>query len=155
MTPRAAIAVAAMAALGVAPAAAHAGDIDLLRAHAGEYRAAERAAPGVGSPQGTQASYDRARDLQERLRAAGSAQRCDALLRALRAYAAARVLQAEGVDRLSPGDERTGRARATRQRGPVARAPAACNPPAGPRSAPPTPVNPVYGQAVHGTEVPR
>jgi beta-lactamase class A len=76
--------------------------------------AAEEAASDVGA---TQAAYDRARDLQEAVRAAGPVSAaCRPLLRALGRYAAARVRQMEGVDRPSASDVAAGRRAAERAR---------------------------------------
>ena len=103
--------------LALAPAVSPAADADLRAAHRTLFPAAEAAARGVSasSPDGTQAGYDAARDLQEAVRAAGPVSgSCRGLERALAGYATARVRQAEGVDRLSRGQASTAGDRAQR-----------------------------------------
>lgn len=95
-------------------------DAALVGAYDGAYRSAEISASRIGSPEGTQSAYNAARDLQERLRSAAPVSAaCRPLLGALSRYAAGRVLQAEGIDRPSAGDQSTGRARAERARGAI------------------------------------
>lgn len=122
-----------MTALAVATAGAAAGPA--LAGDAAVRRAAERlplveatAARGeTGAPEHVQRAYDAARDMEEALRRAAPASRaCAPLLRAARAYARGRVLQAEGVDRLSPAAAAAGRRRALGARPRVARARGAC-----------------------------
>ncbi len=70
-----------------------------------------------GDPASVQALYDAARDLDEALvGAAPAGAGCRPLLAAARRYAAARVAQAEGIDRLDPARSAAagGRARAAR-----------------------------------------
>ncbi|MGD9573251.1 MAG: hypothetical protein AB7V62_15315, partial [Thermoleophilia bacterium] len=153
---RAAVAAAGAALLAVAPAGALAADSAVARALRGAYPAAEAAAARVGGSEGTQASYDAARDLQEALRAAGPVSaRCARLRSALGAYAAGRVLQAEGIDRPSAGDVSTGRRRAEAARARVRAASAACRGGGGggPMAAPS--MSPADGEAFLGVVVAR
>lgn len=156
MRPRLRLAGAAMVAMAVAAPAAWAGDAQLVSALRGEYPAAERASAAIGGPQGTQSAYDRARDLQEALRrSAPVGAACRPLAGALAAYAAGRVLQTEGIDRPSPGDVATGRARAERARGTVAATRSRCAGARGGARRPGAPVSPARGEAFFGTIVAR
>jgi len=148
----------AAVALGVVPGAAVAADAAVARAAATLQPAAEVAAQRAGDPEGWQAAYDAARDLQEALRGAGVVSaRCRPLRAALGRYAAGRVLQMEGIDRPAPGDAAAGRRAAEAARGPV-RAGAArgvCRGAGGRRAPAPTPMSPSDGEAFLGVVVAR
>jgi beta-lactamase class A len=130
----------------------------VARAASALYPAADAAAARASSPEGYQAAYDAARDLQEALRAAGTASaRCAPLRAALARHAAGRVRQMEGVDRSSAGDVRAGRraaegARAAVRSG-VARG--ACLGAGGRAPSPPLPISPSDGEAFLGPVVAR
>ncbi len=118
MTARGALAVAVAGALcaGV-PAAAAGADAALLRARDRAYPAAETAAARASTPDGVQAAYDAARDLQEAVRAVGvPSAACIPLRGALARYAVGRVLQMEGYDRPSAADWTRGARRAQQAR---------------------------------------
>jgi beta-lactamase class A len=159
MTRRGAIAAAVASALcaGVAAPATGA-DAALVRARDRAYPAAELAAARASTPEGVQAAYDAARDLQEAVRAAGvPSPACAPLRRALGRYAAARVLQMEGVDRPSAADrERGGReAQGARARLRALGGRAACR---GTGGSPPLmrlPISPSAGEAFLGPVVAR
>ena len=155
---RTAITVLAGVALVCAGApVAHADDAALIRAHDGAYRATELAAGRIGPPDGTQSAYEAARDLQEAVRAAAPVSReCRALLNGLSAYAAGRVLQAEGVDRPSAGDVSAGRARADSARARIASARGSCRGTGrGPAGGGTLAMSPAPGQAFFGAIVAR
>ncbi|WP_217924226.1 serine hydrolase [Miltoncostaea oceani] len=120
--------------------------------------AAELAALRAADPDGWQAAYDAARDLQEALRAAGPVSaRCRPLQVALARYAAGRVRQMEGIDRPSAGDVAAGRRAAEAARAPV-RAGAArglCRGPGGRAAAAPAAMSPSDGEAFLGVVVAR
>ncbi|HTI34677.1 MAG TPA: serine hydrolase [Miltoncostaea sp.] len=120
------------------------------------YPQAERAALRAASPEGWQAAYDAARDLQEALRRATPVSaRCAPLRAALARYAGGRVLQMEGVDRPSAGDRAAGRRTAERARRLVAARRARCDG-GGTGTAPaPLAMSPVAGEAFFGPVVAR
>ena len=114
------IAALAGAACG-APHLAAASDADLRAALAGDLGGVDRTAASADPrvPASVQALYEAARDLEEGLRDAGPVgTACRPLRAAALAYVRARVGQAEGVDRLSPGRAAAGRrsAEAARRR---------------------------------------
>jgi beta-lactamase class A len=155
---RIAIAAAALAALAAGASGAAAADRALLAARDGLYPVAERAARAASpaDPSAVQAAYDAARDLRESVRAAAPVSAgCRPLLRALSAYAGARVLQQEGVDRPSPADVAAGASRARAARGAVAAAGAACRGGGGGAPAQPLPMSPAPGEAFFGPVVAR
>ncbi len=107
--PLAAVCLAA----GASPALA--GDAALRAAVDAAAPAVEAAAArtDAGDPDSVQRLYDAARDLEEALaRAAPVGDGCRPLLAAARRHAAARVAQAEGVDRLDPARSSAAAARA-------------------------------------------
>ncbi|WP_217912752.1 serine hydrolase [Miltoncostaea marina] len=142
---------------GALPATAVAGDRALLRAHGALYPRMEHAAARAAGPEGVQAMYDAARDLQEAARRAGRpGGACAPLARALARAAASRVLQAEGVDRPSPGDVRAGRRAAARAgAGLAAQARACAARPARSRAAVAPAMAPGDGEAFFGQVVAR
>lgn len=146
----------ALLAGAVAVPAAVANDAALIRAYDGAYRAAEASAGRIGPPEGTQAAYNAARDLQEGLRkAAPVSAECRRLLGALSRYASARVLQAEGVDRPSAGDQSTGRARAERARSAISSSRSSCRGRGGGTRAAAPAISPARGEAFFGVIVAR
>jgi beta-lactamase class A len=113
------------------PSVAAAGDRGLLSAlDAGlGPTGAASAAASAGAPSRVQTHYDRARDLQERIRAAAPfSPSCHALGGWAARYAAAEVAAAEGFDRLDPARARRERARAAVARSRLAAARARCRP---------------------------
>lgn len=116
---------------GAVTSPALAGDRQLvaaLDARLAPTAAASRAAAG-GAPGPVQIHYDRARDLQERIRRAGPfSVSCHALGGWAGRYAAAEVAAAEGFDRLDPARARRERARAGVARDRVAAARRVCRP---------------------------
>lgn len=114
---------------GVVAGPARAGDRELLAAldgGLGSTASASRAAAGASSGL-VQVHYDRARDLQERIRAASPfSVSCHALGGWARRYAAAEVASAEGFDRLDPARARKYRAVAVSARARLASARWSC-----------------------------
>ncbi|MFN2467203.1 MAG: serine hydrolase [Gaiellaceae bacterium] len=150
------LARAAVLASGVLAGVAGAGDNDLLRVVQAQYRAAERAghsaAGGRGGADAVQAQYDAARDLQEALAAAEPVSRsCRPLLRALRRFASAQLIQVEGFDRPWPPLSTKGMLSAARASAEIQRVRVRCRP--GP-AAPPATMRelrtPLGGEAFYG-----
>ena len=142
--------------MAVLAPAAHAEDAPIVRAHRSLYPAVELAARRATSPEGFQAAYDAARDLQEALRAAGPpSAECAPLRAALGRYAAGRVLEMEGIDRPSPGDQRAGRRSAEGARTRVAAAAPRCRGRGVTRPAPALAISPAAGEAFFGAVVAR
>lgn len=119
-----------MALLGALAQTATASDAPILAAYRAVPVVDQAASLAVsGDPDRIQEAYDAARDLQEDLRVAGTASaRCEALRAALVAFAAARVLEQEGRDRLSPAVRDRGRLRAERARSAAIQARRRCVP---------------------------
>lgn len=142
-------------AVGITAPVAVANDAALVRAYDGAYRATEASSGRIGPPEGTQVAYNAARDLQEGLRAAAPVSaECRRLLGALSRYASGRVLQAEGVDRPSAGDQSTGRARAERARSAISSARSSCRGRGGRSGGASAPViSPARGEAFFGVIV--
>ncbi len=141
---------------GLAPADAAGADAAVARASRTLYPAAERAAARASTPEGWQAAYDAARDLQEALRRAAPVSRgCAPLRVALDRYAAGRVLEIEGVDRPSPGDRAAGRRSAERARPLVAARRARCDGGGSAPAPPPLSMSPAPGEAFAGPVVAR
>ncbi len=116
--------------------------------------AAARTSPG--DPGSVQALYDAARDLTEAVaRAAPAGRPCRPLLAAARRYAAARVAQAEGIDRLDPGRSAAAGARARGVRAVVAAARRRCRGDARPSAEPRGVLSPGAGEAFFGEVVAR
>lgn len=154
---RAALPLAA-AALAVGAPHAHAGDAALRAAADGGVPSVEAAAGRVASddPDSVQALYDSARDLSEAVvRTAPVGAPCRPLLSAARRYAAARVAQAEGIDRLDPGRSAAADARARAARGALAAARGRCRGAARPAPRPAPAVAPGAGEAFYGRVVAR
>jgi hypothetical protein len=154
---RAAVAASAFLALAAAlPAAASASDGGVARTARTLYPAAEHAAARASSPEGWQAAYDAARDLQEALRrAAPVSPRCAPLRAALDRYAAGRVLEMEGIDRPSAGDRAAGRRAAERSRRLVAARRTRCDRGGAVRAVPALRMSPAPGEAFFGPVVAR
>lgn len=136
-----------------------AGDHELLAALDGGLAptaSASRAAAG-GAPSRVQVHYDRARDLQERIRAAAPfSASCHALGGWTDRYATAEVASAEGFDRLDPARARKYRAVAASARARLAAARGSCRPGRARRSSvPPTLVDPRPRAASFGEVVAR
>jgi beta-lactamase class A len=160
LTPVRARAVLALVAvvLGAGAAPAAAGDAALRAASDRGLPAVEGAAARMApaDPPSVQALYDAARDLDEALlRAAPAGAGCRPLLAAARRYAAARVAQAEGVDRPSPGQSAAAGARARTARAAVAAARPRCRGSARPAAPPRPPLAPGAGEATFGPVVAR
>ena len=117
--------------IGVSAAPALAGDRELLSAlntGLGPVVSASQAAAG-GTPSLVQTHYDRARDLQEKLRAAAPlSPSCTSLGGWANRYVSAEVASAESFDRLAPADARRWRAIANTARARFAAARRACTP---------------------------
>jgi beta-lactamase class A len=113
-----------------------AADRDLLEAVRSLPAVADAArAARSGAPDAVQRLYDRARDLEEDLRASAPvSESCRPLHEAALAVARSHVLAAEGVDRLSPGTEAEGRRRARAATRRVEETRGRCRPVAAPRS---------------------
>jgi beta-lactamase class A len=149
------LALAGALACAAAPAAT-ARDADLVRAHRSLLPAAEAAAARATGPEGVQAAYDAARDLQEAVRRSAPVSRpCRALLSALGRYAAGRVRQMEGVDRPSAGDRVAGRRGAEAARARLAGAARACRGRGGAAARAALALSPSDGEAFFGTVVAR
>lgn len=143
--------------LVAAPAPAMSSDRALLTAvdrGVGPTAAASRAAAG-GSPAAVQRLYDRARDLQEQVRAAAPfSAACNRLGGWAARYAAAEVAAAEGFDRLEPARARRFRAVAVSARARVDAAWPLCRPAtARPATTPPGLREPLPGAASFGEVV--
>ena len=120
-----------------------AGDRALLAALDGglEATTAASSAAAGGSPSRVQVQYDRARDLQERVRtAAPFSASCHGLGGWTARYAAAEVATAEGFDRLEPGRARRFRVAAVAARSRIASARRVCRPGATRRPTTPPPL---------------
>jgi beta-lactamase class A len=148
--------LAGLALLAAAPAA-WAGDAALRRSLAA-LPALDRAARDMSpaDPGSVQALYGAARDLEEALAAAAPVGAdCRPLLAAARAHAHGRVLEAEGVDRLSPAARARGAARAAAARRRVDAARSACRGDARPSPVVPPVLSPASGEATFGALVAR
>ncbi len=140
----------------LSPAAALAGDRDLVRASASLYPAAEVAAARATGSEGVQSAYGAARDLREAVRASAPVSAaCRPLQLALTRYSAARVLQMEGVDRPSAADRAAGRRRAEGARAAVARTAPSCRGRAGGARVPRLALSPSDGELFYGAIVAR
>ena len=161
MTPSrrlaAAVALALAGALAAAmPTAAGARDADLVAAHRSLYPAAEAAARSGPGPEGAQGAYDAARDLEEAVRrSAPVSRRCRALGRSLGRYAAGRVRQMEGVDRLSRDEVGAGRRIAEAARESIAGSARSCGGTGGSARPEPLAMSPAAGEAFFGAVVAR
>ncbi|MGE0029074.1 MAG: serine hydrolase [Thermoleophilia bacterium] len=145
-----------MAAAALMPARAAAADAGVARASRTLYPAAERAAARASTPEGWQAAYGAARDLQEALRrAAPVSPGCAPLRVALDRYAAGRVLEMEGIDRPSAGDRAAGRRSAERARRLVAARRTRCDRGGAGPALPPLAMSPAPGEAFTGPVVAR
>ena len=148
--------VALLAGACLAPAAALAGDRDLVRARTSLYPAAEVAAARATGSEGVQSAYGAARDLQEAVRASAPVSAaCRPLQLALTRYSAARVLQMEGVDRPSAADQAAGRRRAEEARAAIARTARSCRGRGGGARAPRLALSPSDGELFYGAIVAR
>lgn len=145
--------IAAGACLLAAPAAGVASDTTLLAAAGGPLSAVEAEMSGGVGASGAQDAYEAARDLQELVRRAEPVSAsCRPLLVALTRYGRGRVLQLEGIDRPSPGDEASGRRAAEDARADIASARRSCRPRAA-TGRPNLPVSPSAGEVFYGTVV--